>query len=62
MTEYTVTDERVFAGRRFRARTNGGGACVYLAIGGLDAIADSKSNRVLSVPAGGLVAYARRQQ
>lgn len=38
MTEYTVTDRREFAGRLFKARTNGGGACVYLPT---DAIRDT---------------------
>jgi hypothetical protein len=59
MTTYSVTEWRVFAGRRFKARTNGAGACVYLPEGGLDAVADSKTGRVLSVPAAGLVAYAK---
>jgi hypothetical protein len=62
MTTYSVTEWRVFAGRRFKARTNGAGACVYLPEGGLDAVADSKSGRVLAVPAGGLVAFARSQR
>lgn len=56
--EYTVVDHREFDGRPFKARTNGGGVCVYLPTE-LDAVADSKTGRVLAVPAGGLVAFAK---
>jgi Domain of unknown function (DUF397) len=54
--------ERVFEGRVFRKATasNGGGGCVYLPSDGeLDAVADSKTGVVLTVPADGLVAFAK---
>lgn len=60
MSEYEVTVRREFAGRPFKARTNGAGSCVYLPTDGrLDAVADSKTNVVLRVPVVGLVQWAK---
>jgi hypothetical protein len=58
MSSYEVTDYRVFDGRRFKARTNGGGACVFVR-SRLDAVADSKSGLVINVGVSGLVALAK---
>lgn len=57
MTEVRkIIDGRVF--RKATASTNGGG-CVGLPDNRRDAVADFKSGLLLSVPAGGLVAWAR---